>query len=152
MIEPWGAESNGRETGNRKQETGNRKQETGNRKQETGNRKQETGNRKQERVLDVLRKAGDLHWSMVLDLTRELDQWQTYGSPREARAGQPFFPILVVSAPDALWGLDQACQGSAPQMHSRDAYERRRCILMDECLTCRVLFFYNQGRLWIRVI
>jgi hypothetical protein len=59
-------------------------------------------------VLGVLRKAGDLGWDMVLDLTRELDQWQTYESPRAARAalrrrydedrwlGQPFFPILVV--------------------------------------------------------
>jgi hypothetical protein len=45
---------------------------------------------------------------MVLDLTRELDQWPTYDSPREARAalrehydedrwlGQPFYPILIV--------------------------------------------------------
>ena len=45
---------------------------------------------------------------MVLDLTRDLDQWQTFGSPREARArmrrlydedrwlGQKYFPLLVV--------------------------------------------------------
>jgi hypothetical protein len=44
----------------------------------------------------------------VLDLTRELDEWQTYRSPREARAamrrryqedrwlGQKFYPILIV--------------------------------------------------------
>jgi hypothetical protein len=44
----------------------------------------------------------------VLDLTRDLDQWQTLGSPREARAhtrrlydedrwlGQKYFPLLVV--------------------------------------------------------
>jgi hypothetical protein len=59
-------------------------------------------------VLGVLRKAGKLHWSMVLDLTRDLTEWQTYESPREARAalrqnydedrwlGQPCFPILIV--------------------------------------------------------
>ena len=58
--------------------------------------------------LGALRMAGALHWNMVLDLTRELDEWQTYGSPREARArmrriydedrwlGQKHFPILVV--------------------------------------------------------
>jgi hypothetical protein len=45
---------------------------------------------------------------MVLDLTRELDEWQTYLSPREARAamrrqydedrwfGRRYFPILIV--------------------------------------------------------
>jgi hypothetical protein len=45
---------------------------------------------------------------MVLDLTRELDQWEMFGSPREARAalrerydedrwvGQPYYPILIV--------------------------------------------------------
>jgi hypothetical protein len=51
---------------------------------------------------------GRLAWDAVLDLTRELDQWQTYESPRQARAatrrrydedrwlGQPHFPILIV--------------------------------------------------------
>jgi hypothetical protein len=59
-------------------------------------------------VLGTLRKQGKLGWDAVLDLTRELDEWQTYGSPREARAalrrrydedrwlGQKFFPILIV--------------------------------------------------------
>ena len=59
-------------------------------------------------VLGTLRKMGRLDWGMVLDLTRELDEWQTYGSPREARAalrerydedrwlGQPYFPIFIV--------------------------------------------------------
>jgi hypothetical protein len=59
-------------------------------------------------VLGVLRKQGVLGWGMVLDLTRELDEWQTYGSPREARAalrrryaedrwlGQPYYPIFLV--------------------------------------------------------
>ena len=37
-------------------------------------------------VLGTLRKPGRLDWAMVLDLTRELDEWQTYRSPREARA------------------------------------------------------------------
>jgi hypothetical protein len=37
-------------------------------------------------VLGVLRMNGSLSWEMVLDLTRELDEWQTYESPREARA------------------------------------------------------------------
>jgi hypothetical protein len=59
-------------------------------------------------ILGILRKAGRLYWDMVLDLTRELDECQTYGSPREARAalrerydedrwlGQPYFPIFIV--------------------------------------------------------
>ena len=59
-------------------------------------------------VLGILRKQGRLAWDMVLDLTRELDEWQTYGSPREARAalrrrydedrwlGQRYYPIFIV--------------------------------------------------------
>jgi hypothetical protein len=59
-------------------------------------------------VLGVLRKQGRLGWDMVLDLTRELDEWQSYGSPREARAalrrrydedrwlGQRYYPIFIV--------------------------------------------------------
>lgn len=59
-------------------------------------------------ILGTLRKDSRLGWHMVLDLTRELDEWQTYGSPREARAalrrrydedrwlGQPYYPISVV--------------------------------------------------------
>ena len=59
-------------------------------------------------VLGRLRKANRLNWDLVLDLTRELDQWQTYSSPREARAyirerydedrwaDQPYYPILIV--------------------------------------------------------
>jgi hypothetical protein len=59
-------------------------------------------------VLAKLRMAGDLSWEDVLDLTRELVQWQIYDSPREARAamrktydedhwlGQPYYPILIV--------------------------------------------------------
>jgi hypothetical protein len=60
------------------------------------------------RVLGTLRKSGELAWDAVLDLTRELDQWQMFSSPREARAnlrnyydedrwlGQPYFPMLIV--------------------------------------------------------
>jgi hypothetical protein len=59
-------------------------------------------------TLGTLRKAGRLAWDMVLDLTREVDEWQTYSSPREARAdmrrtydedrwlGQFFYPIVIV--------------------------------------------------------
>jgi hypothetical protein len=58
-------------------------------------------------VLSDLRRAGRLGWGQVLDLTRELDEWQVFDSPRAARAhmreryeedrwiGQPNFPILV---------------------------------------------------------
>src|SRR5262249_57887683 len=60
------------------------------------------------KVLGVLRMQGRLGWHMVLDLTRELDEWEIYNSPREARAamrrfysedrwlGQLSFPILIV--------------------------------------------------------
>ena len=59
-------------------------------------------------MLGILRKQDRLGWDKVLDLTRDLDQWQTFGSPREARArmrrlydedrwlGQKYFPLLVV--------------------------------------------------------
>jgi hypothetical protein len=59
-------------------------------------------------VLGILRKQGRLPWAAVLDLTRDLDEWRTYESPREARAalrrnydedrwlGQPYYPILIV--------------------------------------------------------
>lgn len=59
-------------------------------------------------LLGRLRKNGQLDWTAVLDLTRELDEWQTYNSPREARAamrrdyeedrwlGQPYYPVLLV--------------------------------------------------------
>jgi hypothetical protein len=60
------------------------------------------------KVLGVLRKQGELEWEMVLDLTRELTQWEIFSSPREAREsmrmsytedkwiGQPFYPIQIV--------------------------------------------------------
>jgi len=59
-------------------------------------------------VLGTMRMSGQLDWDMVLDLTRSLDEWQTYGSARDARAamrrsydedrwmGQTWFPILIV--------------------------------------------------------
>lgn len=61
------------------------------------------------RVLKKLRMLDDrLPFYMVLDLSRELTEWQTFRSPREARRhmrdryqedrwiGQPFRPILIV--------------------------------------------------------
>jgi hypothetical protein len=59
-------------------------------------------------VLGVLRMSGKLPWDMVLDLTRELEQWEVFSSPREARAamresydedrwlGQPYYPVHIV--------------------------------------------------------
>jgi hypothetical protein len=58
--------------------------------------------------LGALRMDGWLDWDMVLDLTRDLVQWETFTSPREARAamrrrydedrwlGQEYFPVLLV--------------------------------------------------------
>jgi hypothetical protein len=40
-------------------------------------------------VLGALRMQGRLGWHMVLDLTRELVEWETFRSPREARASMP---------------------------------------------------------------
>jgi hypothetical protein len=37
-------------------------------------------------ILITLRKQGRIPWTAVIDLTRDLDQWQIYTSPREARA------------------------------------------------------------------
>jgi hypothetical protein len=60
------------------------------------------------KMLLDLRMRGDLPWVMVLDLTREIDEWRMYRSPRDAREqlrdrydedrwlGQPFYPIFVV--------------------------------------------------------
>jgi hypothetical protein len=72
-------------------------------------------------VLGDLRKAGRLGWDAVLDLTRDVAKWQTYGSPREARAamrrrydedrwiGQDFFPTLIVEKDT----LEPVCQSIA---------------------------------------
>ena len=75
----------------------------------------ETGKKSRDRAyklitdkLGALRMEGLLGWDMVLDLTRELDEWQVYNSPREARTelrrsydedrwlGQRWFPVLIV--------------------------------------------------------
>jgi hypothetical protein len=60
------------------------------------------------KLLVELRKQGEIGWDAVVDLTRELDQWQTYESPREARKamrrsytedrwlGQLYYPCLIV--------------------------------------------------------
>jgi hypothetical protein len=59
-------------------------------------------------VLGKLRMQRRIGWDAVLDLTRELDEWQTYNSPREAREhmrrtytedrwiGQRFYPVFIV--------------------------------------------------------
>jgi hypothetical protein len=59
-------------------------------------------------VLGVLRKQWRLGWDMVLDLTRNVEQWETYESARDARAqlrrqytedrwlGQPYYPVLII--------------------------------------------------------
>lgn len=59
-------------------------------------------------ILGVLRMQRELGWDAVLDLTRELDEWETYTSPREARAalrrhyqedrwlGQTYYPVFIV--------------------------------------------------------
>jgi hypothetical protein len=73
-----------------------------------GKKSRAAGYKKVTAMLGTLRMEGLLQWNMVLDLTRELDEWQTYASPREARAdvrrtydedrwlGQEFYPILIV--------------------------------------------------------
>jgi hypothetical protein len=90
-------------------------------------------------VLGVLRKAGNLGWDMVLDLTRELDEWQIYESPREARAalrrrydedrwvGQPFYPIFIVEK--ALWSqcVDPWLWGGKCPLHHPAAMAHSRC-------------------------
>jgi hypothetical protein len=48
-------------------------------------KEREAAYKKVTEVLGVLRMNGDLGWDAVLDLTRELDEWLAYGSPREAR-------------------------------------------------------------------
>jgi hypothetical protein len=73
--------------------------------------KRRTPREAQKRITDILgtlRKQSRLDWDMVLDLTRELDEWQTFESVRDARAclrriytehlwiGQPRYPILIV--------------------------------------------------------
>ena len=59
-------------------------------------------------VLGTLRQQGRLSWQAVLDEGRDLTEWQTYTSPRDARAslrqrydedrwlGQPYYPLMIV--------------------------------------------------------
>jgi hypothetical protein len=59
-------------------------------------------------VLGAMRMSGQLGWDMVLDLTRSLDEWEIFNSPREARTrtretydedrwlGQQWFPVFIV--------------------------------------------------------
>jgi hypothetical protein len=74
-------------------------------------------------VLGKLRMASLLGWNMVLDLTRELTEWQAYASPREARAamrrrydedrwvGQPYYPVLVVEKDTMVPTTEPIAQG-----------------------------------------
>jgi hypothetical protein len=73
-----------------------------------GKRSRDSGYKRVTEILGILRMNGELDWTAVLDLTRELDEWRMYGSPREARAqlrrnydedrwlGQAFYPVLIV--------------------------------------------------------
>jgi hypothetical protein len=53
-------------------------------------------------VLGILRKQGRLDWEMVLDLTHDLHEWQTYGSALRRRytddcwLGKLFYPVFIV--------------------------------------------------------
>lgn len=93
-------------------------------------------------VLGKLRRTGKLSWDAVLDLTRELVEWQVYASPREARAtllrrysedrwlGQPGYPILIVEKDT----LEPVCKPMAsiwqmPSPH-RAATARSHCSMM----------------------
>jgi len=83
-------------------------------------------------LLGTLRKQGGLGWDAVLDLTRELDTWQVYRSPREARAqmrnrydedrwlGQEFFPIFIVEKDT----MEPVCQPIAMRWQMRFASSR----------------------------
>jgi hypothetical protein len=75
---------------------------------EEGKKSRDSAYKRVTKKLGALRMAGSLDWDMVLDLTRELVEWETFTSPREARAamrrrydedrwlGQKYFPVLVV--------------------------------------------------------
>jgi hypothetical protein len=75
---------------------------------EKGKKSRDSAYKRVTKKLGGLRMAGSLGWDMVLDLTRELVEWETFTSPREARAamrrrydedrwlGQKYFPVLVV--------------------------------------------------------
>jgi hypothetical protein len=83
-------------------------------------------------ILGILRKAGRLDWDMVLDLTRDLDQWETFSSPREARAalrlsydedrwlGQRYYPILIVEKDT----LEPVCKPMASRLQMPFASSR----------------------------
>jgi hypothetical protein len=56
-------------------------------------------------ILGILRKQGRLPWQAVLDLTRNLDEWRTFGSPREARAdARKFYARRLRQNPHAFNG------------------------------------------------
>jgi hypothetical protein len=73
-----------------------------------GEASRRAGYKKVQVVLRGLRYQGRLGWDQLLDLTRDVTEWQVYTSVREARAamrerytedkwiGQPYYPILLV--------------------------------------------------------
>jgi hypothetical protein len=75
---------------------------------EKGKKSREVAYERVTKKLGALRMAGLLGWDMVLDLTRELVEWEIFASPREARAamrrrydedrwlGQRYYPVLIV--------------------------------------------------------
>lgn len=83
-------------------------------------------------ILGKLRRAGRLGWDAVLDLTRELIEWQTYDSPREARAAmrrnydedrwlsQRWFPVLIVEKDT----MEPVCRPMAAAWQMRFASSR----------------------------
>ena len=89
-------------------------------------------------MLGILRKQDRLGWDRVLDLTRDLDQWQTFGSPREARAhmrrqydedrwlGQKYFPLLVVEKDT----MEPVCKPMAKRWQMPFASSRGYCSMM----------------------
>src|SRR5215203_3603783 len=75
---------------------------------DTGKRSRNAAYKRVTDVLGALRMNGGLPWRAVLDLTRELTEWQTFDSSRDARAylrrvytedqwiGQLYRPLLIV--------------------------------------------------------
>jgi len=75
---------------------------------DTGKRSRNAAYKRVTDVLGGLRRNGGLPWRAVLDLTRELTEWQTFDSSRDARAylrriysedrwiGQYYRPLLIV--------------------------------------------------------
>ena len=98
----------------------------------------DAGKKSRDAAYDRIRRTnGTLGWDMVLDLS-ELDQWQMFSSPREARAdlrkyytedrwlGQSHFPILIVEKD--LWSLSVSRSPSAGRSQALAGQRRKRTI------------------------